>query len=227
MVPALLRIHWPIVLTALLAIGAHYVDGGQWLHWICKPLTTLLILAMAWRLGTPGRERTGIAVGLLCSTAGDIFLMLPGDHFVAGLLSFLLAHLVYLWAFTARAGLLARPAPYLLYALISGAILWLLWPGIPTPLRLPVTVYVVALSMMAAQAGVGWQLQRSRPALCAAIGGALFVLSDSLIAVNRFIAPIEASRAIILLSYWLAQWLIARSLASTMRTPAGPATQAA
>ena len=89
------------------------------------------------------------------------------------------------------------------------------------------TVYVVALSMMAAQAGVGWQLQRSRPALFAAIGGALFVLSDSLIAVNRFIAPFEASRAIILLSYWLAQWLIARSLASTMRTPAGPATQAA
>lgn len=203
---------WLVAISGLLAIVGYYIEGGQWLHWISKPLTTLLIFGMALRFGVAGRYRNGILVGLLFSTAGDVFLMLPGDRFVQGLLSFLLAHLAYLWAFRARAAWLARSAPFLLYGAVSAAIVVLLWPGMPGSLRLPVTIYVLALAAMASQAAVGWQLRRDRPSLYAALGGAFFVFSDSIIAVNRFVLPFEASKGVILVSYWLAQWLIARSI---------------
>lgn len=208
---------WLVVISALLAIVGYYLDGGQWLHWISKPLTTLLIFGMALRCGIAGPYRSGILVGLLFSTAGDVFLMLPGDRFVQGLLSFLLAHLAYLWAFRTRAAWLARGAPFLLYGAISTAIVVLLWPGMPGSLRLPVIIYVLALAAMASQAAVGWQLLRDRPSFCAALGGALFVFSDSIIAINRFVLPFEASKGVILVSYWLAQWQIARSIGQTSR----------
>lgn len=203
---------WTVTCCAALAIAGYYLADGQVLHWIFKPLTTLLILAMAWSLRPIGRYRRWIMIGLLLSTLGDVFLMLPGDYFVQGLLSFLIAHGAYLWAFGTRAAWGARALPLLCYAGVGASVLGLLWSGIPSALRVPVLVYVVALCAMAAQATVIWRIQRDWASACAALGGALFVFSDSIIAINRFVAPFEYSKAVILISYWMAQWLIARSI---------------
>lgn len=198
--------------SALLAIAGYYLESGQIVHWVFKPLTTLLILAMACTLpGDPGYRRW-VAVGLLLSTLGDVFLMLPGDYFVPGLVSFLAAHCAYLWALRMRAKWAARALPYAIYVAVIAAVLWLLWPGVPAALRLPVLIYVVALGAMAAQASVVWRVHRDRACALAALGGTLFVFSDSMIAINRFVVPFEYSKAVILLSYWVAQWLIASSV---------------
>ena len=104
------------------------------------------------------------------------------------------------------------------YAVIALAILGQLWPGIPAPLRAPVVAYVVCLAAMAAQAAVWWRSRvggnapDAAQAASAALGGALFMLSDSLLAFNKFDAPLPLASLWILLSYWLAQWSIASSL---------------
>ena len=88
-----------VAASAVLAVAGAYWPAMPWLHWIFKPLTTLLIAAMVWR--TPSslpRYRAWLLAGLALSTAGDVFLMLPIDAFVAGLASFLLAHVAYLLA---------------------------------------------------------------------------------------------------------------------------------
>lgn len=201
-----------IATSAVLAIVAHY---QHWLllHWICKPLTTVLILAMVWsRSAADSRYRRWLAIGLLWSLAGDVFLMLPSDRFIAGLLCFLVAHAAYLVAFSGRARLFARWWPFVGYALIAGVVMALLWPGIPPGMRVPVLVYVLALGAMAAQAAATWVVRRDRPAAFAAVGGALFLVSDSLIAWNRFGDEFSAARLLILSSYWAAQWLLALSL---------------
>ena len=207
--------------SALLAIVSFYVEGAQILHWISKPLTTLLILMMTLRRGVAGTYRRWIVIGLLWSTLGDVFLMLPGDRFVPGLSSFLLAHLAYLAAFCTRSPWAARSGPYLVYALISGSVIVLLWSHIPSALKLPVAAYVLALSAMAAQAAVCWRVHRERATICAAAGGALFLFSDSVIAINRFAWPFESSKAVVLVSYWAAQWLIASSVPPVSRASAG------
>lgn len=201
-----------VAASAIAAIAAHYLQLPL-LHWIAKPLATLLIAAMALSMvTTEGPYRRWIVIGLLWSTLGDVFLMLPGDWFLHGLLSFLVAHIAYLVAFNRRQRLFARVAPFVAYALVAVLVLAYLWPGIPAPMRIPVVIYVVALGAMAAQAAAIWRVRGDRASALGALGGALFMFSDSLIAFNRFGEPFAASRFLVLASYWLAQYLIARSI---------------
>jgi uncharacterized membrane protein YhhN len=124
--------------------------------------------------------------------------------------------LAYIAAFCLPARFAATPLVFAAYAALAAAILWQLWLGIPSPLRLPVLAYVVCLACMAAQAATWWRVSArgaDEPwARRAAIGGALFMVSDSLLAFNKFMQPLPLSALSILLTYWLAQWCIAGSL---------------
>jgi uncharacterized membrane protein YhhN len=202
-----------IALSALLAIVGAYWPAMPWLHWVFKPLTTLLIAFTVWRTASPlPRYRGWLLAGLLLSTLGDAFLMLPVDAFVPGLASFLLAHLAYLLALRQRAGWFASWWPFAVYALVAGGVLSQLWPGLPEALRVPVVAYVAVLAAMAAQALVVWWRHRDGASRSAAWGGAFFVLSDALLAWDRFLVHFAAASVAVLASYWVAQYLIARSL---------------
>ncbi len=160
---------WLVVVAALAAIGAilgallagsDVADRWRWLHWVCKPLATGLILAVAWRARPPlsPRYRRRVLVGLAFALLGDVLLMLPGDFFVPGLAAFLLGHLAFLaaWLDDSRFGL--RPLAWLACLLSAVGLLWLLWPFVAAPLRVPVTVYALVLATMAGQAaGRAWQ----------------------------------------------------------------------
>lgn len=201
-----------VAVSAVLAIVGAY--ASPWLHYLFKPLTTLLIVAMVWRHGGAAEPayRRAIVIGLLLSTCGDVFLMLPGDWFVFGLGSFLCAHIAYLLGLTRRARLFARVWPYLAYALLAGAVLSVLWAHLPGDLRIPVIVYVAVLAAMAAQAAVVWRCGRSQSTALAALGGAFFVASDATLAIDRFAAPFGAASAVVLATYWIAQLLIGSSV---------------
>ena len=92
-----------------------------------------------------------VVFGLLASLIGDVLLMLPQDLFVAGLIAFLVAHIAYLVAFTDGVRFAARPATLALFLVVAGAILWLLWPGLPTALRVPVGATLVRHSTPAGE----------------------------------------------------------------------------
>jgi uncharacterized membrane protein YhhN len=199
---------------ALLAIAAApWALGQPWLAWVFKPLATLGVIAYAAGRGhdAPATRRWVLA-GLVASLAGDVALLWPQQGFLPGLLSFLLAHLCYLVAFTRGLRLAARMAPFVAYAVVAGAILAALWAGVPPALRAPVVVYVVALAAMAAQAAVHWRTGRPRGGVLA-LGGALFVASDALLATNRFASPLPLASLWVLATYWAAQWCIASALA--------------
>ncbi len=209
-----------VVFAAALAIRAYYLDAERhWQAYVFKPLATLLILVLALSLpASPPAYRWAVAAGLVFSTAGDIFLMLPRGRFVAGLASFLAAHLFYIFAFSSDAPFGAAPLLWLPFFGAGGAVVAVVWRGLDRALRGPVIAYVVVIAVMAGQAAGRWQALGGEPALWAALGAALFVVSDSLLAINRFRAPFRAERALTLGSYWLAQLLIALSIS------AGPLT---
>ena len=206
---------WLAAASGVLAVAGNLLALDA-LVFVFKPATTLLLIAWAWPRGTdtPAMRRW-ILVGLVCSLAGDVFLMWP-QGFLPGLVSFLLAHLAYIVAFTRGVRLAARPLPFVAYAVVAAAILSQLWPGVPEALRLPVLAYVACLAAMAAQAGVLWLASRggAREALArnAALGGLLFMTSDALLAFNKFHAPVPLSALWILLTYWVAQGLIGGAL---------------
>lgn len=209
---AAMRLAVATAACAVLAIAAApWALGLPGLAFVFKPATTLLIILHASRRGHElPLVRRWVLVGLWCSLAGDVALLWPKEGFLPGLVSFLLAHLAYLVAFTRVQRLAALRLPFVVYAGVAGGILALLWPGVPLALRAPVVAYVVCLASMAAQAAVVW---RAAPEMAGgavlALGGALFVCSDALLATNRFAQPLPMSSLWILATYWSAQWCIA------------------
>jgi uncharacterized membrane protein YhhN len=205
-----------ILLCAGLTIRAEYAGARRQVYCF-KPLTTALILALAL-MQTPvvsPSYRYLVALGLLCSLAGDVFLMLPHDRFVLGLVSFLVAHLVYIAAFATRAGYQLDWFALVPYALFGAVMLARLWPHL-SRLRLPVLIYMAVILIMGWQAFAVWRVQPSTSTLAAAVGAALFVLSDSLLAFDRFRRSFRAARGAVLGTYYLAQTLIALSVCANL-----------
>ncbi|MBL7781497.1 MAG: lysoplasmalogenase [Saprospiraceae bacterium] len=133
--------------------------------------------------------------GLVFSTLGDVLLMFTKGSgeifFVLGLAAFLLAHLFYISAswriLQGRTGFLrSNPAWALLPLAYLALLLWILWPGVPAGLRLPVGAYGLVITTMALSV---LQLRTYIPVphfRLMMLGAVLFVLSDSLLALDKF-----------------------------------------
>jgi uncharacterized membrane protein YhhN len=185
----------------------------SWLGYVFMPLTMVLILmlAIASPALPPLRYRMSIIIGLICSLAGDICLMLPWDYFLQGLICFLLAQCMYLSAFTSDSRLALKPAPFFVLGVIGVSIIVTVWNGISVSLRLPVLLYAGMLLTMASQAGSRALHLKTPMAYAAALGAILFVVSDSLLALRKFGYSISCSRLLVLGPYFVAQWLISIS----------------
>jgi uncharacterized membrane protein YhhN len=194
--------------TATAALGL--VD----LHRVFKPLTMVLAMAVVL-VRTEAAHRRSLGTLLLLgalalSLAGDALLMFPG-YFVPGLVAFLLAHLAYI-------ALFRQDAPWFpsLRALtatlgIGVAMYVFLWQGgLPNALRVPVAIYVGVIALMAAQAIGRATVLRNSAAVGVALGAGFFMLSDALLAVNRFVMPLPMSQVWVLATYYAAQLLIVR-----------------
>jgi alkenylglycerophosphocholine hydrolase len=192
------------------AAAAGYLAGLAWhlplLCLVCKPIPVLVLAA--WVFQASGRAARAVGCGLLLSALGDVLLEGRG-LFLAGLGAFLLAHLAYTAAFLAdeRRLRLVRALPFLAWL---GAAAALFWSGVG-PLALPVAVYMTAIGAMMWRAFARVDPGRAG-ALTGLAGAVLFGLSDTLIALDRFRAPISGVRYAVILLYWAGQAGIAWSI---------------
>jgi uncharacterized membrane protein YhhN len=153
-----------------------------------------------------------LIVALLLGWGGDIALLSDADPaFVLGMGSFALGHVCYLILFRGAPG--NRPLGAV-YALALVAVVALLWPGLPAGLRLPVAGYSLLLTVTAFRAA---GLHRY-----AGLGGALFLLSDTLIATGVARWPqLPAPDFWVMATYAAAQALLVLGvLRAAGRTPA-------
>jgi uncharacterized membrane protein YhhN len=198
-------------LSGALTILAKY-RGSKRLEYGFKPLTMVFIITIALLADDPvsARYQYLIIAGLAVSLAGDVFLMLPGK-FMQGLISFLIAHLLYIAAFTLEGG---GPAPlwYIIpFALYGVIMLWRLWTHLGS-MKVPVMIYIGVILIMAWQAANRWLETEQEGSLLALIGAYLFVMSDSALAVERFRGAFRSAPFWVLSTYFVAQWLIALSV---------------
>jgi len=202
-----------LVIAGVFAVGdwAAVVRDDKRLEYICKPLTMVFLIALASAVEVDDRSvQKWFVVALVLSLLGDILLMLPRDRFVFGLAAFLLAHLAYivgLWVDgvgilnfiigLAIAGLTA--------VAIGGRILTAINDGEQPELLTPVRGYMVVISLMLASA-IG------TAEAFAITGAALFYVSDSLIAWDRFVRPRSWHALTIMVTYHVAQTSLTLSL---------------
>lgn len=207
-----------VVLLLVLMLTVAVVDWiavhlqNKRLEYLAKPATMVFLIAAVLAMDTPSTTaRTCFVVALVFSLLGDVFLMLPDRErwFVFGLGAFLVGHLAYipgLWALGVTAG------PLLVGLLIVVASMATLGRHIVTgvhgtepELAVPVTVYMLVISVMVASA-----IGTLRPA--AVVGAVLFYCSDALIAWNGFIKEYAWGKVAIMVTYHLGQLGLALSL---------------
>lgn len=183
------------------------------LHLVAKPLATGLIIAVAAVAAAPGPDiyKTLILAGLCFSLVGDVALMFPEKWFTAGLVAFLAAQVLYIQAFRPLPGQPVSPTTFLPLVLYGLLMFFLLAPKLG-PMKVPVFVYIAAIVTMAGFAAARFvHLGGTRP-LLAFIGAVLFLVSDSVLAYDRFSRKVPGARIIILGTYFPAQLLIALSI---------------
>lgn len=181
---------------------------------IVKPL---LMPALAfWWIGELGGIRSKwpwVLYALVFSTFGDILLLFARQNatfFLFGLVAFLLAHLFYIKTFLhiksiKRGYLLDVPLvviPFIFFLLV---LMTYLWSGIPFAMKGAVMVYALVITIMALSAFNLWK-QVSNTVFYPILAGALlFMLSDSLIAVNKFGQAVPYAGVLIMATYILGQ----------------------
>jgi uncharacterized membrane protein YhhN len=101
-----------------------------------------------------------------------------------------------------------------MFATVAIVIFEVLSFGIDKAMKLPVAIYAAALSLMTAQAFARNSQQKNKGSLLAAIGAVLFMISDTTLAYDRFVTSLFAAHAIVLCTYYAAQYLIALSTES-------------
>jgi len=198
--------------SAVMCVTSDFAGRPRGVY-VFKPLTMVLVLLVAVQVA-PSTERfyaAAIVAGLVFSLAGDVFLMLPSDRFIAGLSSFLIGHLCYIAAFTSGTGFQFTPDSLLVLLLAAGVVYARLRPRLGS-LQLPVLVYVLVIVTMAWQAVERWRTLGDVGALLACAGALLFVVSDAALAINRFLRPLPAAQAVVLGTYFPGQLLIASSV---------------
>jgi uncharacterized membrane protein YhhN len=186
------------------------------MEFIAKPTT--LILLIAWfvsRLpGDPPAIGFWFLGGLAFSLVGDIFLMFPDNHFLKGLIAFLIAQISYVVAFNLAGPVLTLTS--LLIALVVTILAVMILQRIVSSLRTanrtsmiaPVVMYAIVLSLTLWSATCTL-LRPEWPRLAgwlAAVGGVLFFTSDAAIAWNRFVGPHRGGRTFEMITYHLAQF---------------------
>jgi alkylglycerol monooxygenase len=207
-------------LATLGALGLFDGPAAQYIYYLFKPLTLVIaitfVAARAISTGATGKFNALLIVALVFSLGGDVFLMLPGDAplwglptFILGLGSFLVAHLFYIVLFRqGQAWFPSRRA--LAIVLLFGATMYgVVWSGLGDPvLKIAVGAYVTVISLMAAQAIGRAVVLGDSASRWAAVGACVFMVSDSLIAINKFVTPLALSSLWILATYYCAQMLI-------------------
>lgn len=186
------------------------------LEYFAKPGVMVALLIWLWQISGMRGPIIWFAAGLIFSLAGDVFLMLPREQFIAGLISFLLAHLAYLAGFntTLPPANLASLALLVLVALTGLQIYRRIAAGLAASgnqsLKPPVLVYSSVISLMTFSALLTlvrpeWE---ALPALLASAGALLFFTSDSFLAWNKFVSPLPYGRLRVIVTYHLGQILI-------------------
>lgn len=218
-----------VALSLLHIVGV--LSSSEILCTISKPLL-MPVLALWLMKETRGQSplKTAWLIGLLFSTLGDVLLMFSGGtFFLLGLSAFLLAHLSYIGGISKglkdrRGFLLKNPMWILPFLLFPIVLLYWLWDGIPGAMRIPVAVYALVIATMA-QSVANLHGYLSNKIFWTMMGGAiLFVLSDSLIAVNKFGHAFEGGRVAVIGTYMLGQWFLVKGVSLMLPSVCSAAT---
>jgi len=190
-------------------------------HFVAKPL--LIPFLVGYYLTKTSYRSNLFILALAFCWAGDTLLLFQGHdqmYFLVGLVSFLIGHILYITVYkrfqnTNEDGLLGpQKIRFSLPILLAGTgLIVVLYPGLGS-MAIPIIVYASALMIMVLVALFRYGRTNSQSFWLVFMGAVLFMLSDSLIAINKFYFSFAYSGIQIMATYILAQYLIVEGIIS-------------
>jgi len=183
-----------------------------------KPL--IIPSLIAYTLINPKfKTRKLLLVALIFSWIGDVILIFAPIHqfyFVFGLVAFLISHLVYIKLFikqniTTSNYRFLIIIPILITYLIG--FLYILWNNL-NQLKVPVTIYAIVIASMLFFATKGYFNWKGKEKVYILVGALFFIISDSILAINKFYVTLQYNSLLIMITYILAQFLIVYGICS-------------
>lgn len=200
---------------------------GEWIGFLplriaSKPLLMIFLGAWYFQATASNRSITHklLLVAFAFSWAGDVFLMKSTEiFFLLGLISFLITHILYITGFLKEIKkmpgemlLKKNPLTLLPILILFAGLLLIVFPGIPAEMKIPVVIYASVITTMVIVAVNRYGKVSETSFRTVALGALLFMLSDSLIALNKFYFNENLWKAsfLIMLLYISGQYLIAQ-----------------
>ncbi len=151
--------------------------------------------------------------GLFFSFLGDVLLLGTGElYFILGLLFFLIAHVFYiimvikLLKNTKMTQVLLASIPYLI---IFTSLLTILYSGLGE-MKIPVIVYAITITVLGISSLSLYLQNKNKTHLILVFGVLIFIISDSVLALNMFYKEQSIYPLLIISTYVIAQYLICR-----------------
>jgi uncharacterized membrane protein YhhN len=189
-----------------------------WVHFISKPLIVISLLAYYY-YGSSREDRSPTFVlALVACLCGDVFLMSP-DYFIPGLVSFLVGHVLYIFAYRQHQteddidslrGLQRVRLAFPIVLAGTGLVV-ILFPVLGS-MQIPVMIYAAVITVMTLTALFRYGRTSSKSFWLVFAGAVLFMMSDSILAINKFLAPVNYSGLLIMATYMAAQFLIVEGI---------------
>jgi uncharacterized membrane protein YhhN len=192
--------------------------GISWLYLISKPLIVPSLLFYYFMNVDPEDRSRSAILALVFSFLGDTLLINP-DYFIGGLIAFLIAHILFVFTYrqhqfeeteNALAGLQRIRLAFPIILAATGLVI-ILFPSL-NDLKIPVIVYAVVLAIMVLTALFRFGRTSSGSFWLVFTGAVLFMISDSILAINKFLEPLPNAGLYIMLTYCVAQSLIVQGL---------------
>lgn len=221
--PITLYFFW---LIALLNIAGEWMEY-QPLEYATKPLLMIALGFWYYQATAANRSATQklILIALAFSWAGDMFLMGAAEpFFLPGLISFLITHVLYIIGFRKEISLVQgstllkrQPLIAIPVVLLTGGLIALVFNRLEPAMKIPVVVYAMVITLMVLTALNRCGRVSANSFRMVFAGAFLFMLSDSLIALNKFYFSDDMWKAgfFIMLLYIAGQFMIAKGTAKT------------
>ena len=213
---------WYVGFLALAAADWFAVARGRKkMRAVTKPGAMLVLIAGFSLAGGWGGQGYWFGMGLIFSLLGDVFLLLPPSFFIFGLAGFLVAHLFYIIGFS-------QGLPVITWYKVVLVLIFIAFDAwgfgrlrraiLKRPrdrrLQYPVLFYILVITIMVLSAiGTLFRADWSwTAAVMASLGALLFFASDFTLSSDRFAGPVKGGRVIVIVTYHLAQVLIATAV---------------
>ncbi|MFA5299575.1 MAG: lysoplasmalogenase [Lutibacter sp.] len=183
------------------------------LIYIFKPLIILSLLLL-YVFSSPKKQKWYV-FALIFSFLGDVFLMFSGElFFIAGLVSFLIAHVLFIKIVIYRIeniNFFKIILSSILFLTLFGLLIFTLKESLHEMLG-PVIVYGLTISTFGAVSLIDFLNTKSKKSLLMLFGAVIFMISDSILAINKFYSPAHVFEVTVMATYVLAQYFIYRSM---------------